>query len=771
MATPLPLPHDDSLLAQAAEYAIAFHQRGMLAEAEKFYDAILVVRPDHLDALRLLGVLRQQQGDNAAAMRLIGAALRLNPRSVDALGSFAGVLYALGRYEEALAAYDDALRIEPHHLETLNNRGTALLRLERNHEALAAFDRALTSNPGHLETLINRGSALLQLGRIEEALAAFDSALETQPDNAVALSNRSTALKLLGRYEDALACCRRALDIAPDDVSALNDYANLLLLLGRAEAALAGFDRSLAVAADQPAVLACRADLLRVLARHGEAVAAYDRILARSPHDQEALYNRGKSLWALGNAEEAIDSYEQARAFDHPRALSELALCRLRVADWAQTDALAGAVHARIAEGDLVDPFVPAVFGLDPLDQMKAAAGYARHRISAVPAPFIHSPVAPVDKLRIAYLSSDFRRHPVGLAIAELLERHDKRHFEIIGVSYGADDASSTRARIVEALDGFHEAGPQTDATVARLVNGLGVHIAVDLNGLTGGCRPGVLAYRPAPIQVGYLGFAGTAGSEFTDYILADATVLPFDQQPFFTEKIVHLPDCYHANDTTRPIAQTPPRRDLGLPDQGFVFCCFNQSYKIAAPVFDVWMRLLARVQGSVLWLSKTNDLAQANLRRTAAARGVDPERLVFAPWMDRSEDHLARHRAADLFLDTLPYNAHSTAIDALWAGLPVLTCAGTAFAGRVGASLLKAAGLPELVTHGLADYEAMALRLAGDPALLSSIRRKLADNRPTCALFDGDRFRRQVEAAYAAMWDIHRRGERPRGFCVAPAA
>jgi protein O-GlcNAc transferase len=280
------------------------------------------------------------------------------------------------------------------------------------------------------------------------------------------------------------------------------------------------------------------------------------------------------------------------------------------------------------------------------------------------------------------------------------------------------------------------------------------------------------MACRPAPIQVSYLGYAGTTGADFIDYIIADATVLPFDQQPFFTEKIVHLPDCFFANDSTRPISpEIPSRNDLGLPDHGFVFCCFNKSYKIAAPMFDVWTRLLARVPDSVLWLSDMTEPVHDNLRRAAATRGIDPSRLIFAPRTRRMEDHLARHGAADLFLDTLPYNAHATASDALWAGLPVVTCAGTAFASRVGASMLKAAGVPELVTDGLEGYEALALRLAGDPSLLSSIRRKLETDRRTCPLFDSDRFRRHIEGAYSTMWDIHRRGESPRSFRVEPNA
>ena len=609
-----------------------------------------------------------------------------------------------------------------------------------------------------------------ELERAEEALATFDKVLELRPDHAVALGGRGSALKLLGRYEEALAGARKVLDLMPDSVGALNECGTTLLLLERAEEALAVFDKSIAIAPDQPAVLNYRADLRRVLGRHDEAVDGYDAILAAAPHDAEPLYKRGKSLWALGKREEAMASYERAWALDHPRALSELAMCRLHVADWPRADELADPLRAQIAEARLVDPFVPMAFGFHPIDQLKSAGRYISTKVPEAATPFIHSTAAQTDKLRIAYLSSDFRQHPVGAAIAELLERHDKTRFEIIGVSNGANDASDTRARIVEAFDQFHDVASDSDRNIARLLNDLQVHIAVALNGLTGGCRPGVLAYRPAPIQVSYLGYAGTTGAEFIDYILADATALPFDQQPFFAEKIVQLPGCYHANDTTRRISpRAPARSELGLPDQGMIFCCFNQSYKIAAPVFDVWMRLLARVHGSVLWLSKVNDLAQANLRRTAAARGIDPRRLIFAPRIDRMEDHLARQRAADLFLDTLPYNAHSTACDALWAGVPVVTCAGNSFVGRVGASMVEAAGLPELVTASLKDYEALALRLATDPALLTSIRRKLEDNRPTCPLFDGDRFRRHLEAAYTAMWDIYRRGENPRGLRVEP--
>jgi protein O-GlcNAc transferase len=804
MSLPISLGHDESVVAEAVKYAATFHQRGMLAEAEKFYAAILNVRPDHFHALHLLGVLRRQQGNGAEALRLIGAALKMNPRSIDALCNFGGILFALKLYDEALEAYDKAVAVQGNHLDGLIGRGNALLALDRFEQALAAFDRALVIQPDNPETLnsrghtlahlgrakdalaafdaalavkadnieahVGRGNALVRLHRVDEALASFDKAIEMQPDHVIALHRQAQGLMSLERHEEALESFDRALCVAPRNRKLLNSYGSALLALGRAEDALAALDKSLTITPDQPDALEQRSAALRALGRDGEAEENDARARPATSHDAEAHYDRGLSLWALGKRDEAIESYEKASARNDPRALSRLAIGRLSNADWADAGDLADALRSCIAQGSFVDPLTTLAFGLEPLVRLNAARNCVRIYTPVAKTRFVHSTLDRTDKLRIAYLSADFRQHPVGVAVAELFERHDKTRFEIVGVSHGPNDASGTRTRIVKALDQFHDVASDTDRHIAERLNDLHVHIAVDLNGLSGGCRPDILAYRPAPIQVSYLGFAGTTGANFIDYILADATVLPLDQQPFFAEKIVHLPGCYHANDATRRISpETPTRSSLGLPEQGVVFCCFNLSYKIAATMFDVWMRLLKQVHGSVLWLSKMTDLAQANLRREAAARGVEPDRLIFAPFVERIEDHLARQRAADLFLDTLPYNAHSTACDALFAGLPFVTCAGTSFAGRVGGSMLEAAGLPELVTASLEDYEALALKLATAPALLQAIRRKLADNRATCPLFDSDRFRRNIEAAYATMWDIHRRGEIPHSFRVEP--
>jgi predicted O-linked N-acetylglucosamine transferase (SPINDLY family) len=353
--------------------------------------------------------------------------------------------------------------------------------------------------------------------------------------------------------------------------------------------------------------------------------------------------------------------------------------------------------------------------------------------------------------------------------LAGLFEMHDSARFETIAVSLGPDAPGKTRSRLEGAFERFIDVYSKSDREVAQLLRDLEIDIAVDLMGFTAGSRTRIFAFRAAPVQVSYLGYPGTMGAEYIDYILADRIVIPEPHHPYYTEKVVYLPDTYQVNDSKRVIAdRTPARAAAGLPEEGFVFCSFNNNYKISPPLFDVWMRLLDKVTGSVLWLYESNAAAMRNLKKEAADRGIAPERLVFAPKI-KIEDYLARHRLADLALDTLPYNGHGTTSDALWAGLPVLTCLGTTFAGRVAASVLNAIGLPELITHSLEEYEALALELATNGKRLADIKSKLARNRGTYPLFDTDRFRRHIEAAYTTMWERHQRGEPPASFAVAP--
>ena len=364
------------------------------------------------------------------------------------------------------------------------------------------------------------------------------------------------------------------------------------------------------------------------------------------------------------------------------------------------------------------------------------------------------SKLSPHQRIRIGYFSADFHNHPVAFLMAELFERHDRSKFELIAFSFGPDTDDDIRRRLKVAFDKFIDVRNMSDRDVALLARSLEIDIGVDLKGFTEDARTNIFAMRAAPIQVNYLGYPGTMGADYIDYLIADPMLIPASHQSHYTEKIVYLPNSYQPNDRKRQISDKAfTRSELGLPQQGFVFCCFNNNYKITPDVFDSWMRILAHVEGSVLWLLEDNEIAARNLKKEASVRGIDPDRLVFAPRMALA-DHLARHRMADLFLDTLPYNAHTTASDALWAGLPVLTQIGETFAGRVAASLLNAVHLPELVTTTRDDYEALAIELATNPAKLASIKQKLADNRLTTPLFDTELFTKHIEAAYTTMYE-----------------
>jgi protein O-GlcNAc transferase len=480
---------------------------------------------------------------------------------------------------------------------------------------------------------------------------------------------------------------------------------------------------------------------------------------------------RGNTLLFLERFEEATRDYERVLAIqpDHPWAPNGLADAVCKACDWTRARKIGHDLELHIIDAkSVINPFTLLGYRGEPQLQLECAQAFFRNRIPEFPEPLVRRASAPRDKIRLAYLSADFRIHPVAFLIAELLEKHDRSRFEILGFSFGKGDDSAMRDRLIGAVDQFHDVRSSSDREAAELIRDANVDIAVDITGYTHDARPGILSFRPAPVQVNYLGFPATTGSPFVDYIIADKTVLPLDEARFYTEKIVHLPDCYMPTDSTRQIADhTPSRLEAGLPEQGFVFCCFNSTYKITAPLFKIWMRLLQAKQGSVLWLSQAITPVTNNLLSAAKANGVDPARLVFAPKVPRPEDHLARYRLADLFVDTLPFNAHSTAADVLWAGLPLLTCQGTSFCGRVAASLLLAVGLPDFVTTDLADYEAMARKLADDPSLLQGYRARLNQNRNSSPLFDNARFRSNLEAAYTTMWGRHRQGEAPQGFAV----
>ena len=554
--------------------------------------------------------------------------------------------------------------------------------------------------------------------------------------------------------------------------SANSFFSVLLKELRRYAEALASYDLALSARPDYAEALNNRGSVLHELRRYAEALASCDRALRVRPDYTDALYNRGATLQELKRYEEALASYERALAIkaDHPHAFGGAADCVMKLCDWDKRTRFAADLNGHVSgKKSIISPFLFLGYSGDPALQLQCARNYIENKIPLPLPPYWSGQTWHHDKLRVAYLSPDFSSHATAFLTAELFELHDRSRFEIIGVSFGVDDRSEMRRRLVAAFDEFHDVRGNSDKEVAKLLNDRQVDIAVDLAGYTTDSRPGIFAHRPVPIQVNYLGFPATMGADFIDYIIADAIVLPVEQQPYYTEKVVYLPDCYQVNDTKRKIAErTPTRQEMGLPEHAFVFCCFNNNWKITPEIFDVWMRLLHQVEGSVLWLLWDNDGAERNLRKEAQRRGIDLSRLVFAGRLPLAE-HLARHRLADLFLDTLPYSAHTTASDALWAGLPVLTCKGEAFAGRVAASLLHAVGIPELITSNREDYQTLALKLARDPALLAEIKAKLVRNRDTCPLFNTERFARHIEAAYTTMWETWQRGEGPKSFSVEP--
>ncbi|HTC02324.1 MAG TPA: tetratricopeptide repeat protein [Xanthobacteraceae bacterium] len=619
--------------------------------------------------------------------------------------------------------------------------------------------------------LLQEGLALHRRGAVDQAAARYAEVLRADPANADALYYLALISCQHGRFEEGAELARKSLASDPKQARSHVILGRALHALGFHDDALLSLDRATALAPELAPAHANRADVLSKIGRNAEALDSYDRALALAPDSVADWMNRGVALIALNRHDEAVTSFDrgfalnpdfvQADDFRAPRLLS-----KLRVCDWTDLAAETARLLAMVRAGKPLSlPFAIVAIPSSPAEQLQCARRYVQEEPAY--APLWQGEAYAHDRIRVAYLSADFNEHPTAYLTAGLFEQHDKSRFEITALSFGPNDNSPPRRRLEAAFEHFIDVGGNTDQEIAALMRRAEIDIAVDLMGFTKDHRLGVLARRAAPIQVSYLGYPGTMGAPYMDYILADATVIPEDHDAFYAERVVRLPGTYQINDNRRAISQhTPTRGECGLPQNGFVFCCFNNPQKITPEIFDIWMRLLRATEGSALWLITGNAKVAANLRAEADKRGVAAERLIFAPKASVA-DHLARHRLADLCLDTLPYNAHTTASDALWAGLPVLTCLGETFAGRVAASLLKAIGLDELITGTLAEYEALALRLSRDPVYLASLKDRLIRNRDASLLFDTQRASRHIETAYQSMAEIARRNEKPRSFNV----
>lgn len=636
------------------------------------------------------------------------------------------------------------------------------LRRSQPDAALAAFNRALASDPRCADAHFHLGNLHREQLRAADAVAAYERALAGAPGHPSILNNLGLALELAGDGERAIATYRQVLQRQPAHRQALGNLAHLLCGRRDYTAALPLIEDYLRRYPDADAAvwidlgLACEHHLGDL----DRAEAAYRRAVERNPQDPVAQLNLGALRLARGDHEGAAAALAASVAGDPGRrfATTLLALTRQYLCDWDGLDALHARIAADIATGipagDAANPFATLAMPVEPAIQQLAAASWARFWQPATTLPPVTPRPATGRRLRLGYLSTDFREHPITALLGEVWARTDRARFETFAYSIGPPDASALRRRVEASFDHFVDCHREVPRATAARIRADRIDILVDLNGYTHQSRCEILLQRPAPLQASWLGYLGTLGTDAIDVVITDRFATPEALQPAFTERFLLLPDCCMPSDTRREVAPPPPSREAcGLPRDGFVFCCFNNPYKILPPMFAVWMRLLAATPASVLWLSPGNPVATANLRREAQHRGVDPERLVFAPRVPPAE-HLARQVHADLFLDTLPYNAGTTANDALLVGLPVLTCAGATMAGRIAGSELLAIGLPELVTFSLVDYEQRALHLARNPVRLRRLREQLATNRAHAPLFDMPQFTRNFEDALLRAWE-----------------
>jgi protein O-GlcNAc transferase len=746
------------------QFAEAWANRGVaLLQLKSFEEALLTldealkINPRLVEAWSNRGIVLQDLKRYDEALTNYDRAIELKSDYAEAYNNRGIVLQELRRYDEALTNYDRAIELKSDYAEAYNNRGLVLQELKRYDEALTNYDRAIELKSDYAEAYISRGLVLQELKRYDEALTNYDRAIELKSDYSAAYNNRGIVLQQLKRYDEALTNYDRAIELKSDYAEAYNNRGIVLQELKRYDEALTNYDRAIELKSDYAEAYNNRGIVLLELKRYDEALTNYDRAIELKSDYVEAYINRGLVLQELKRYDETLISYDKAIESkpDYEYLFGTILHTKMFICDWRNFEADLEGLSLRINENQksiLSFPILALIDSLSVLHKTSAIWINDKHPIN----PSIGSTPKNVrrNKIRIGYYSADFHNHATAHLMAELFERHDKNNFELIAFSFGPDTKDEMRLRLSKAFEQFIDVRLRSDKDIALLSRDMEIDVAVDLKGCTKDQRTGIFSYRAAPIQVNYIGFPGTMAAEYIDYIIADPTLIPIESQQHYSEKVVYLPNSYQVNDRQRVISDKVfTKEELGLPPDSFTFCCFNNNYKITPHTFDGWVRILKAVEDSVLWLFEDNPTAAINLRKEAQTKGIDPNRLVFAKRMKLPE-HLARHRAADLFIDTLPFNAHTTASDALWAGLPVLTCMGESFASRVAASLLNAIELPELITTTQEQYEATAIELATNPEKLKAIKDKLEKNRLTTALFDTPRFTKHIEAAYTQMYE-----------------
>jgi protein O-GlcNAc transferase len=675
-------------------------------------------------------VAHQKAGRFADAIKLYNRILKHSPDNFDCVYLLAILHTQQGNFKSAVDMFRRAAKMRPNVSDVQYNLAVVLGMTGNHAEAALAYRRVLEIDPRHANARNNYAASLLSAGQAAAAVQQYDELIALQPASAEAYNNRGLALQYTRRFDESLGSYDKAIALKPDFPEAHVNRGNVLATLQRPDEALASYNKAIALKPDFADAHSNAGNIHNNRKSYSAALEAYNRALSLRPDDSET---RSMRFYAKMN------------------------LC-----DWANFDAERSALISCIDRGLPLYPFSILVASASADEQLRCASLFAKTRYALSKQPLWHGEVYRHDRIRVAYVSADFRSHAVSYLTAGMFECHDKSRFEVTAISTGPDDRSELRRRLEGSFERFIDAGGLRDDEIASRIRAAEIDISVDLNGFTEGARMSIFARRPAPIQVNYLGYPETTGADYIDYIIADHFVIPDGQRQYYSERSVYMPDVFQVTDSAhRSSDRFRSRAEAGLPENAFVFCSFNNNYKFTPAIFDIWMAIIRKIEGSVLWLLEGNAAVKSNLQNEAQNRGVDPARLIFAPRIDYS-DYLARYRLADLFLDTVPFNAGATASDALWAGLPLVTCPGETFASRMAGSLLTAIGMPELITESIADYEALACKLARNPDLMAATKMKLVRNRASHPLFDTRLFTRHIEAAYTAMYERYRAGLAP---------
>ena len=747
--------------------------RGSNFESAEFYlKQVLELQSSNPDALRLLGVLSAQRKEYSEAIGYLNAALDAMPNNALAWSNLGNIYLEIRGLPQALDAYQKSIAIDPQYVEAWSNMGNALFAQKRYEEALDYHHHALSLDPNYVQAYSNAGNALNQLSRFEEAIASYDQALSLQPHYHEALTNKGMALYQLKRYDEAIASYDQALSLQPHYYEALTNKGTALYQLKRYDEGIFYYDQALSLNPNYHEAWFNKGVALHELKHYDESIFYYDQALNLKSDYHEAWANKASALYHLRRYEEAIFHYDKALNLKSniDWLYGDFLHTKMRVCQWAgHPQAIKKVQEALMEKKKIIQPFPLLAISDDPILHRTASEIYAakEHPLNPVLGEIPRR--TKKDKIRIGYFSPDFCTHPVAFLTAELFERHDRSKFEVIGFSLlKTPDGDEMRMRLKDAFDVFIDVEHMSDMQIAKIAREMELDIAIDLSGPTLHSRMRILAHRAAPIQVNWLGYPGTFGTTFIDYIIADEVIIPEGNKESFVEKIIYLPKTYMVDDSKRlPSSRIFTRAECGLPENRFVFCCFNNDYKFNIEVLDLWAKILLKAPDSVLWISENNEFFRKNILKEFAHRGVMDSRIIFANRVDLISDHLSRLGLADLFLDTFPYNAHSTAVDSLKAGVPLITLLGKSFAGRVAASLLTAVGLSDLIATTSVQYEQIAYELFKDKEKLLMYKKMLLEARLNGVLFDSQEFAKNIEASYLMMYKRYHEGLAPKHMKV----